>query len=69
MRTATAKTIVRLIEDNVFLLFGVPKNLISDNGRQFVSRDFKKLMDIYHVTHFRTPTIRKQIHVKLSIGR
>lgn len=60
MGTATAKTITMLIEENVFLLFGAPKILISDNVKQFVGNQFKKLLEIYHVKHFRTANYHPQ---------
>ncbi|GLV46477.1 hypothetical protein CBL_20807 [Carabus blaptoides fortunei] len=35
MRSATAQAVSKHIEDDVFLLFGVPQYLICDNGVQF----------------------------------
>ncbi|KAK9745730.1 Integrase core domain [Popillia japonica] len=42
LRKASTKQIVGLLEDNVFLLFGVPRRIICDNGVQFKSRDFRR---------------------------
>ncbi|KAG5867079.1 hypothetical protein JTB14_034989 [Gonioctena quinquepunctata] len=36
MRAANSKTIIKLLEDNVFLLFGVPRTVIMDKGKPFV---------------------------------
>lgn len=41
LRTATAKNVAKLIEDNVFLMFVVPEFHRSDNGGQYRSREFK----------------------------
>ncbi|KAG5892761.1 hypothetical protein JTB14_027025 [Gonioctena quinquepunctata] len=41
MRAANSKTIINLLEDNVFLLFGVPRTVIMDNGKPFVSHDMQ----------------------------
>lgn len=38
LHRATEITIVQLIEEHVFLLFGCPQNLICDNGPQFRSK-------------------------------
>lgn len=46
---ATAAAVVRFMENQVFLLFGVPQIIICDNGVQFISKEFKKLTDDYHV--------------------
>lgn len=49
LRTATAMSVSKQIEDNVFMLFGVPTSIIVDNGVQFRSREFTKLMATYKV--------------------
>uniref|UniRef100_A0A1Y1L0V4 RNA-directed DNA polymerase n=1 Tax=Photinus pyralis TaxID=7054 RepID=A0A1Y1L0V4_PHOPY len=49
LRKATANSISKLIEDNVFLLFGVPSSIIVDNGVQFRSNIFTNLMKQYNV--------------------
>lgn len=46
---ATSKSIIKYIENQVFLLFGVPQIFACDNGSQFVSNEFKKLMNDYKV--------------------
>lgn len=50
LRKASAKSVVRLIEENVFLSFGTPEFLICDNGTQFRSREFTHLCEYYQVT-------------------
>lgn len=49
MRTATAATVTRLIEDHVFLIFGAPNKIITDNGVQFRSHLFTNKMREYDV--------------------
>lgn len=49
MRKATAENIVKFIENEVFLVFGVPQFIICDNGTQFAGRVFKKLAKTYEV--------------------
>lgn len=48
LRSASAKIVAKLIEENVFLLFGTPEFLICDNGSQFRSREFTSLCETYH---------------------
>jgi Reverse transcriptase (RNA-dependent DNA polymerase)./Integrase core domain. len=50
LRTATHSKIVKLIEEQVFLVFGCPRAIIVDNGVQFRSKEFVKLMKTYNVT-------------------
>lgn len=46
---ATAKAVVKFMENQVFLIFGVPQIVLCDNGVQFVSREFKQLITDYKV--------------------
>lgn len=49
MRVATAKGVVRFLEQSVFLVFGVPDKIVSDNGSQFISREYKHFLEGYGV--------------------
>lgn len=49
IKTAVASTIVRLIETQVFLVFGCPNAIIVDNGVQFRSKEFVGSMDQFGV--------------------
>lgn len=49
LRKATAQVVTRHIEEDVFLVFGVPKVMLCDNGPQYRSTLFKKLADSYAV--------------------
>lgn len=50
IRIANAKTICKLLEKEICLVFGVPQIIILDNGRQVVSRSCKDLCSKYGVT-------------------
>lgn len=49
LRTATVPSIIRHLENDVFLMFGVSDRIIVDNGTQFRSKEFRKLMSDYGV--------------------
>lgn len=49
LRSANTTNIVKNLEDNVFLVYGAPKRIITDNGAQFRSKEFKSLMLKYNV--------------------
>lgn len=55
LRQATARAVTKIMEEHVFLLFGVPEFLLSDNGVQFKSKEFTKLLSDYKVKHRTTP--------------
>lgn len=49
MRRAIASTIVKFMENQVFLVYGVPQFIICDNGKQFAGRVFNSLAKAYNV--------------------
>lgn len=49
MRKATAENIIKFMENEIFLVFGVPQFIICDNGTQFAGKEFKKLAENYQV--------------------
>lgn len=53
----TSTHIVGLLR-NLFASYGVPCELKSDNGPQFVSQEFKRFLDRNGVKHIRTPLYR-----------
>ncbi|XP_058449045.1 uncharacterized protein LOC131429006 [Malaya genurostris] len=68
-RQATADSLVHFVENSLFLLFGVPEVILSDNGTQFVSASFRNLLTRYHVTHWRTPNYHPQINDTERVNR
>ena len=48
---ATARSVASFVENDVFLLFGVPQVIMVDNGPQFISSTFRKLVSHYQVPH------------------
>ncbi|KAJ8950550.1 hypothetical protein NQ318_015682 [Aromia moschata] len=49
MRKATAQAVTKFMENEVFLVYGVPQFVIVDNGKQFACRLFKDLAERYKV--------------------
>lgn len=60
LRTATSKAIIRFLEDRIFLTFGVPETIISDNGSQFISTEFRKFLEKYKVKFWPTAIYHPQ---------
>lgn len=69
MRRATAATVVRHLENDVFLMFGVPKVIISDNGVQFRSREYTNLLKEYSVNPKYTTYYHPQANPTERINR
>jgi transposase InsO family protein len=58
-RQADGKTMIQFMAEK-FMEFGVPKMVISDNGKQFVSKEFKHFLETWKVTHKTTPYYHPQ---------
>jgi len=54
MREAPSAGVIRFLRQEVFNKFGVPVLLHSDNGKQFVSKQFLEFLTEYGVKHIRT---------------
>lgn len=55
LRSATAKALVKHVEEDVFLVYGTPQYIICDNGPQMTSKEFKSLCEHYKVRIAFTP--------------
>ena len=49
MPKATSKVVCRFLEEEVFLIFGVPQSIICDNGSQFISKEFTNFVNSYKI--------------------
>lgn len=54
LKEANSKNVITFLVDSVFHDFGVPEIIHSDNGQQFISKDFQKMIKEYSITHMRT---------------
>lgn len=55
MTVASAEGTAKFLEDHVFLKYGVPERIVSDNGSQFRSRIFHDLCEKYGIKWRPTP--------------
>lgn len=69
MRQAEAVRMVKILKENIFLVYGTPKRIISDNGTQFLSKEYKRLLDDYGVEPFRTPKYHAQANMAERYNR
>lgn len=47
LRAATAAAVTQRIEENVFLMYGAPQYVLCDNGVQYRSKEFRKMVSSY----------------------
>lgn len=52
---AKTNLITRFLENEIFARYGYPRNIISDNGRQFLSNEFELKLQEWNAEHYTTP--------------
>ncbi|KAM8701650.1 hypothetical protein ACLKA7_005605, partial [Drosophila subpalustris] len=65
MRDATASCVVSFLVQEVFLKFGVPEVIHSDNGRQFTGKVFEEMTQAYGMRADRQRLIQEKIQKQL----
>jgi transposase InsO family protein len=51
MKVATEKKVVEFLQENIFSRFGLPREIVIDQGAQFTSRVIEKIMQQHHIFH------------------
>lgn len=69
LRQATASAIVRYLKEDVFMIFGIPETLMTDNGPQFISKDFNTLLSSLGVHHQYTASYSPQANASERVNR
>jgi hypothetical protein len=63
IRRATSEIIAKLLEEEVFLVHGVPSTVLMDNGKQFVGNTLKQLYNKYNIPNVKfTPKYTPQFN-------
>ena len=60
LRQATAPAVTKAFRERVVMRFGCPRRIITDNGKQFESREFTGLLREYGIDHRKTPPYTPQ---------
>ena len=63
---ATSAAVAKALKEQIILRFGTPKSVVSDNGCQFIGREFTQLLEEYKIEHRRTPPYTPQCN---PVGR
>ncbi|KAF9412800.1 hypothetical protein HW555_008803, partial [Spodoptera exigua] len=63
VRRATADIVIKILEDSIFLVHGVPQTIFLDNGTQFISSSTDALFKKYKIPNvFFTPKYTPQVN-------
>lgn len=60
LRRATSFTAIKALKELIIYRHGCPRTLVSDNGRQFISKEFTLFIEDYGITYRKTPPYSPQ---------
>lgn len=60
LRQATAPAVTKAFREHIVMRFRCPRRVITDNGRQFESKEFTTLLQEYGIDHRKTPPYTPQ---------
>lgn len=69
LRNGKSLAIVQILEEQIFLMYGAPNVIVCDNGKQFVSSQFKDLLSNYGVNLCYTPYYHPQANPTERVNR
>lgn len=69
LRDAKASHIVKFLEEQVLLVYGVPQVIACDNGTQFTANNFKKLADEYGIKIYYNANFHPQVNAVERVNR
>lgn len=69
MAKATARNVIRFLVAEVFHKFGVPEILVSDNGCQFLSKEFQDMFPTFGIHHMRTAVYSPQANASERVNQ
>ena len=69
MREATSKQVVDYLVRYVFHTFGTPEMIHSDNGKQFVSQEFQRMIQAYKIKHMKTAVYAPQSNASERVNQ
>jgi hypothetical protein len=60
LKNAQDEQVINFLESNIFACFGLPLEIISDNGSTFISANFSQFLSEFGVKHFTSSTYYPQ---------
>lgn len=69
MSKANTKNVVKFLIAEVFHKFGTPETIVSDNGQQFVSKEFADVINNFGIKHIRTATHSPQANASERVNQ
>ena len=69
LRNATSKLVIKFLTEEVFYKFGVPEVIHSDNGKQFISNEFKIMTETFGIYHMKNASHAPQANASERVNQ
>lgn len=69
IKKATSELAIKFLHDQILCTYGVPETILTDNGKQFTSSSFAKLVTSYGIKHLRTAVYAPQSNASERVNR
>lgn len=69
LRSANSLSVIKYLKNELFNVFGVPQIIHSDNGKQFMAKDFQTFLEVYGIRHFKTANYSPQSNASERVNR
>ena len=69
MKEATGSNVVKFLVHEIFHKFGVPETLHTDNGKQFIGKEFQKMTENNGINHLRTAVYSPQSNASERVNQ
>lgn len=69
MRDATSRNVCKFLETQLFNVFSVPETIVSDNAKQFTSKEFAEFLSKHGVVHQLSPRYHPQANDSERVNR
>ena len=69
LKDGTTKHLCKTFSGDIFKSYRAPRKIWTDNGSQFICKDFKNLLNINGMIHIRTPYYHPQANPTERVNR
>ena len=67
LEKANDQVVIDFLYGEIFTRFGVPKEIVTDGGPQFVSHKLEAMLQKYHIQHTITSAYHPQVNAKWKV--
>jgi transposase InsO family protein len=66
LRSSSEESVIDFLYEDIFTLFGIPREIVTDNGTQFTSYSMEALTQRYQIKHYKSSPYHPQANGKVE---